>query len=140
MTRISQSACAALLAAGTARATFAAEAAQTGAEKLHDFGLAPANVGAPGYGRILVVFALIVALAWAATWLLRRYGARFRAGTLGTTSPIRQLARNTLPGGIACHVVEAQGQRVLITVTRHGVASLLLGDVPAKQSAPEKES
>jgi hypothetical protein len=33
-----------------------------------------------------------------------------------------------LPGGIACHVIETQGKKVLITVTRNGVTSLVLGD------------
>ncbi len=81
----------------------------------------------------MVVFLLLAALAWAAAWLLRRFssrwGARFGLGGIGVAgaSPIRHVARSSLPGGIACHLVEAQGSRVLITVSRHGVTSLLLG-------------
>jgi hypothetical protein len=118
--------------------TPAAEPAKTGAEKLHDFGLSGSNVGTPGYGRVLVVFAFIVALAWGITWILRRYGAGFRPGAMGVAgvaAPIRQLARITLPGGIACHVIETQGRQVLITVSRHGVASVLLGEAPVAAPA-----
>jgi hypothetical protein len=118
----------------------AAESAKTGAEKLHDFGLAGSNVNTPGYGRVLLVFALIVALAWGATWILRRYGARFRTAAAGATASIRAIGRHTLPGGIACHVVEIQGRQVLITVTRHGVTSLVLGDIPPAASAPGQGS
>ena len=118
--------------------TQAAEPVKTGAEKLHDFGLSGSNVGTPGYGRVLVAFALIVALAWGMTWILRRYGARFRPGVMGAAgvaAPIRLLARSTLPGGIACHVIETHGRQVLITISRHGVASVLLGEAPAAAPA-----
>jgi hypothetical protein len=118
---------------GLAGVTQAAEPVKTGAARLHDFGLSGSNVGTPGYGRVLVAFALIVALAWGMTWVLRRYGARFRPGVLGAAGvapPIRLLARDTLPGGVACHLIETQGRQVLITVSRHGVASVLLGEAP----------
>jgi hypothetical protein len=113
----------------------AAEATFEGAEKLKGFGLAE-GASTPAFGRIMVVFLLLAALAWAAAWLLRRFssrwGARFGLGGIGivAASPIRQVARSSLPGGIACHLVEAQGSRVLITVSRHGVTSLLLGAAP----------
>jgi hypothetical protein len=110
----------------------AVEGAKTTDEKLRGRGLAGSNVAAPGLGRVLLTFLLVAALAWGASWLLRRYGARFRPGVIGGTVPIRQLARNTLPGGVACHLIEAQGREVLITVSRHGVSSLLLGDTPAR--------
>ena len=110
------------------------------AEKLRGFGLAE-TAAAPAYGRILIAFLLVAALAWASVWLMRRYGFRGPLRGLaasGTATQVRPLARSTLPGGIACHVVEAQGKTVLITVTRHGVTSLVLGDVtpPAEVRAP----
>jgi hypothetical protein len=127
--RISLTTCGVTLAnlAGLANA---AEPVKSGAEKLRDFGLADSTVSTPGYGRVLLVFALIVALAWGAAWILRRYGARFRVTAIGVTTSMRPVARCTLPGGVACHVIEAQGRQVLITVSRHGVTSLLLGDAP----------
>jgi len=123
-----------------ARIAAAAEPVKNGAEKLHDFGLASSNVATPGYGRVLVVFTLIVALAWGATWILRRYGARFRGVPIGAAASVRQIARQALPGGISCHVIETQGRQVLITVTRHGVDSLVLGDVSANTSPTDQES
>ena len=110
------------------------------AEKLRGFGLAE-TAAAPAYGRILIAFLLVAALAWASVWLMRRYG--FRGPLRGLAAPgagaqVRPLGRNTLPGGTVCHVVEVQGKTVLITVTRHGVTSLVLGDAtpPAEARAP----
>jgi hypothetical protein len=133
----------ALLAAAAAHAQetarqAGAQAAKSSAEKLRDLGLAGAPVEGPGLFRLLLAFALVVALAWAATWLLKRYGFRGTRAPAGAATPIRHLARGALPGGIACHVVEAQGRQVLITVSRHGVSSLVLGDAapPAALPAP----
>jgi hypothetical protein len=113
------------------RFALAADGAKTADEKLRGLGLAGSNVGTPGVGRVLVAFLLVAALAWGASWMLRRYGSRFRAGMSGAATPIRHLARNTLPGGVTCHLVETQGRQVLITVARSGVNSVLLGDAPA---------
>src|SRR5690349_1179271 len=80
-------------------------------EKLRNFGLAESRTETPGLGRVLLAFLLVAALAWASVWLLRRYGFRgssLASGTVAAGSQIRNLARSTLPGGIVCHVVEAQ--------------------------------
>jgi len=121
-----------LLAAalGTPLMTRAAETAAAGADKLKGFGLASSDAGSLPIGRVIVAFLLVAALAWIATWLLRRYGFRGAAIAAGGAASIRALARNTLPGGVSCHLVETQGRQVLITVTRHGVTSVVLGDAP----------
>src|SRR4051794_5526348 len=115
----------------------AGEAARASTDKLKGFGLAE-STGTPGFGRIIVVVLLVAALAWAAAWLLRRYGPRFRIGPAAGPSPIRRMARSSLPGGITCHLVEAQGACVLITVSRHGVSSVQIGTVtpPTKEPTP----
>ena len=115
----------------------AAEAAQQGAEKLRGFGLNGGDVGAPGFGRVITVFILVAALAWGATWILRRYGLRSAGIAPGPSEPIRHLVRGTLPGGVVCHVIETQGRRVLITTTRNGVSTLVLGDAPADSPAAQ---
>jgi len=117
-----------LAAAAAPSLARAAETTAAGAEKLKGFGLASSNAGSLPIGRIIVVFLLVAALAWAATWMLRRYGFRGATVIAAGAATIRPLARNTLPGGVTCHVVEAQGRQVLITVTRHGVTSVVLGD------------
>ena len=114
----------------------AADTAAAGAEKLKGFGLARSDAGSLPIGRVILAFLLVAALAWGLTWLLRRYGFRGAAVTAGTAAPIRTLARNTLPGGVTCHLVETQGRQVLITVTRHGVSSTVLGDAPASATTP----
>src|SRR3954471_22063325 len=97
----------------------AADTAAAGADKLKGFGLASSDAGSLPIGRVILAFLLVAALAWAATWLLRRTG--FRGAAIGATgvASIRTLARSTLPGGVTCHVIETQGRQVLITVTRH---------------------
>jgi len=107
------------------------------ASKLKGFGLAE-NSGTPNFGRIILVFVLLAALAWGAAWLLRRYGAKFRVGAIAGGSPIRLVSRSSLPGGIACHVVEAQGTQVLIAASRHGISTVRLDASvsPGKESAP----
>ena len=110
--------------------TRAADVAQSSAEKLRGFGLATSDTASPGYGRVLIVFLLVAGLAWGATWLLRRYGAKLPTALAGGATPIRHLAKHSVGGGVTCHLVETQGRQVLITVTRHGVDSLLLGAAP----------
>jgi hypothetical protein len=113
-----------------------AEVAVAGDARMKGFGLAE-GPATPAFGRILVVFALIAALAWGCAWALRRFAPRFglgqRFGVLagsGAAGEIRQLARSSLPGGVACHLVEVQGSRVMITVTRQGVSTVMLGATP----------
>ncbi|HEY6124847.1 MAG TPA: hypothetical protein VIV63_09355 [Steroidobacteraceae bacterium] len=101
------------------------------AEKLRGFGLAESSAASPGYGRVVIAFLLVAAMAWGIVWVLRRYGLRGPAAATGLGSSVRPLARTSLPGGITCHVIETQGRQVLITVTRHGVTSLVLGDAAA---------
>ena len=117
-----------------------AQAAGEHADKLKGFGLAEGS-STPAFGRVIVVFLLLAAFAWSAAWLLRRYGARFgmRWGiaAVSTGTPIRPLARSSLPGGVTCHLIDAEGSRVLITVSRHGVSSLALGPSPAQPRAEQ---
>ena len=111
--------------------TFAcgADAAQTSAQKLRGLGLADSGSATPSLLRVLLVFVLVAGLAWGVTWLMKRYGLRLPGSAAAPgKAGIRVLSRAALPGGVTCHLVEAQGREVLITVTRQGVASLLLGD------------
>ena len=119
-----------LAAIGAPLLARAADTTAASADKLKGFGLASADAGSLPFGRVIVAFLIVAALAWAATWLLRRYGFRGAAIAAGGAASIRTLARNTLPGGVTCHLVETQGRQVLITVTRHGATSVVLGDAP----------
>lgn len=114
----------------------AADATAAGADKLKTFGLASSESGSLPIGRVIVAFLLVAALAWAATWILRRYGYRGATAGMPAAAGVRAVARSTLPGGVTCHVVEAQGRQVLITVTRQGVTSVVLGEPPQTPVAP----
>jgi hypothetical protein len=111
----------------------AADTGHTASTRLKGFGLAE-GASTPAFGRVILVFLVLAALSWAIVWLLRKHGKRFGLAGLATvtteSSPIRHLARSSLPGGVVCHLVEAQGSRVLITVTRQGVTSLVLEASP----------
>jgi len=89
---------------------------------------------------VILVFVLLAALSWGMVWLLKKHGRRLglAGAAAGATeaSAIRHVARSSLPGGIVCHLVEAQGSRVLITVTRHGVTSLALDSAPPAGTTP----
>lgn len=108
----------------------AAAAVTDKAERLRGLGLADSVATGPSPWRVLVVFLFVVALGWGAIWLLKRQGFRtpVRAGAASSSreTHIVPIARSVLPGGVTCHVIEAQGRSVLITVTRNGVASLVL--------------
>src|SRR5262245_58636210 len=82
----------------------AAETVATKSEKLKDFGLASSDAGSLPIGRVILVFLLVAALAWAITWMLRRYGFRGAASIAGSAATIRPVARNTMPGGVTCHL------------------------------------
>jgi hypothetical protein len=107
----------------------AAETAKVGTEKLREFGLADSSAGSLPLGRVLFAFLLVAGLAFCATWLMRRYGFRLTAAAGGGAGSIRVIARSSLPGGVVCQVIEVQGKQVLLTATRTGVTSLLLGEV-----------
>jgi flagellar biogenesis protein FliO len=115
----------------------AADNAKAGAEKLRDLGFADSSASSVPLGRVLLALMFVAALAVCAAWLLRRYGpgVRFRAAP-GAPTPISVIVRNTLPGGVNCQVIQVQGKQVLITATRNGVTSLVLGDAPA--DAPDE--
>jgi flagellar biogenesis protein FliO len=111
-------------------AAAAAETANSGTEKLREFGLADSGAGSLPLGRVLFAFVLVAALAFCATWLLRRYGFRLPASMAGGAAAIRVIARSSLPGGVTCQLIEVQGKQVLVTATRSGVTTIVLGDVP----------
>ena len=121
----------------------AAEAVRDADARLKSFGLADGQA-TPGFGRVAIVFLIVAGLAWGVAWALRRFGPRLglgqRLGVLGSAGAntvIRTLARSSLSGGGTCHLLEVQGNRVLITVTRHGVSSVVLDEArPSELPAP----
>jgi flagellar biogenesis protein FliO len=114
-------------------AAAAADTANAGAEKLREFGLADSGSGSLPWGRVLFAFVLVVALAFCATWLLRRYGFRLPSSLAGGAAAIRVVTRSSLPGGVTCQVIEVQGKQVLVTATRNGVTTIVLGEIPPER-------
>jgi hypothetical protein len=91
---------------------------------LAGFGLRDSTAELPGLGRMAVVLALMIALAAAATLVLRRYwppAARRADGA------IRVTAQLSLSNSMKLHFVEAGGLTVLIAEGRGGIAITQLG-------------
>lgn len=82
-------------------------------------------VALPGVGRVIVVFLLITGLAVAAVYILRRYSPGFVTG-LKRQGPLQVLDRAVLNPGLRVHLVESEGERVLIAESRSGIAMLSL--------------
>lgn len=113
----------------------ASDPAITGTERLKTFGLAEGVQSTPSIGRVILVFLFVSALAWAGVMLLRRYGLRWRLGPIAGAGTIRHIDRSSLPGGVSCHVIEAEGARILIASSRNGLTAIRLGE-PGKPAEP----
>lgn len=78
-----------------------------------------------GIVRVVFVFLLMVGLAVGAAYAVRRYSPKF-ASALVQRGPLRVIDRTALHGGLRVHLVEADGERVLIAEGRAGVSMLRL--------------
>lgn len=79
----------------------------------------------PSMGRVIFVFLLIAGLAVGAAYALRRYSPNFARG-LVPQGPLRVIDRATLNAGLRVHLVEVDGERLLIAENRTGLAMLQL--------------
>jgi flagellar biogenesis protein FliO len=78
----------------------------------------------PGIGRVIFAFLLVAALAVAIIFALRKVLPRIGATLPG--SALRVVDRANVNAGLRVHVVEIEGERVLIAESRSGVALLPL--------------
>lgn len=86
----------------------------------------------PSMGRVIFVFLLVAGLAVGAAYLLRRYSPNLARG-LVQQGPLRVIDRATLNAGLRVHLVEVDGERLLIAENRTGVSMLQLRS-PAQDS------
>ncbi len=82
-------------------------------------------VTAPSIVRVVLVFLLMAAIAVGAAYAVRRYSPKF-ANTLAQRGPLRIVERTALTGGLRVHLVEVDGERILIAEGRSGVSMLRL--------------
>lgn len=88
----------------------------------------------PSMGRVIFVFLLIAGLAVGAAYALRRYSPNFARGLMQQQGPIRVIDRATLNAGLRVHLVEVDGERLLIAENRTGLSMMQLR-APAPGSA-----
>lgn len=96
--------------------------AQQSAEKLTQGG---DIVTGPGIVRVVFVFLLMAAIAVGVAYAVRRYSPKF-ANALVQRGPLRVIDRTALHGGLRVHLVEADGERIVIAEGRAGVSMLRL--------------
>jgi flagellar biogenesis protein FliO len=79
----------------------------------------------PSMGRVIMVFLLIAGLAVAVAYALRRYSPNFARG-LVQQGRLRVIDRATLNPGLRVHLIEADGERLVIAENRGGISILQL--------------
>jgi flagellar biogenesis protein FliO len=90
-------------------------------------------VAVPGIGRVVVVFLLVAALAVAAAVVLRRMLPKITGVTLGGNA-LRVLERTNLSPATRLHLVQVEGEKLLVAENRNGLAVVVLArNLPANQ-------
>lgn len=90
-------------------------------------------VAVPGIGRVIVVFLLVAALAVAAAVVLRRVLPRLTGVTIGGNT-LRILERTNLSPATRIHLVQVDGERLLVAENRHALAVVVLArSLPANE-------
>lgn len=82
-------------------------------------------VTGPSIARVAFIFLLMVALTVGAAYAVRRYSPKF-ANALAQRGPLRVVDRTALHGGLRVHLIEADGERIVIAEGRAGVSMLRL--------------
>lgn len=83
----------------------------------------------PSIGRVIVVFLIVAGLAVGAAFALRRYSPNFARG-LAQSGPLRVIDRSSLNAGLRVHLIEVDGERILVAENRAGVSLLQLRRQP----------
>lgn len=88
-------------------------------------------IAAPSLGRVLLVFVVVAALGVVAITALKRLLPRF-APALAPSPTVQVLERATLAPGLRVHVLQLDGEKVLLAEKRDAVALVALGKSTAK--------
>lgn len=80
----------------------------------------------PSMGRVIFVFLLVAGLAVGVAYALRRYSPNLARGLTQQGGPLRVIDRATLNPGLRVHLVEVDGERLVIAENRTGLSMLQL--------------
>jgi flagellar biogenesis protein FliO len=120
--------CAALVGAAASWGAFAQEL-----EGLRGLTRPEDAVGMPSLGRVVLVLLLMVAIAIAAVYVIRRWQPKLEAHFTASRS-IKVLERSVV-GGARLYLLQVDDQRVLLTQLRGRVATLLLPPAAHQQDS-----
>lgn len=79
----------------------------------------------PSIGRVILVFLIVAGMAVGAAYALRRFSPNFARG-LSQTGPLRVIDRASLSAGLRVHLIEVDGERILVAESRASVSLLQL--------------
>jgi flagellar biogenesis protein FliO len=125
-------------AVGTAVLGFALIAEATAQDAAPALAQGQDIVELPSMGRVIFVFLLVAGLAVGVAYALRRYSPNFARG-LVQQGPLRVIDRANLNPGLRVHLVEVDGERLLIAENRTGISMLQLRS-PAQSSAKSESA
>jgi flagellar biogenesis protein FliO len=83
-------------------------------------------ISTPGIGRVAVAFVIVAALAVGAAMALRRALPKLTGVPL-TGNTVRILERANLGPGTRAHLVQVEGEKLLVVENRTGLAIAVLG-------------
>ena len=83
-------------------------------------------ISAPEIGRVVAVFVLVAALAVVAGVVLRRLLPKFTGASLAG-NVVRIVERTNLGPGTRVHLLQIEGEKVLVAENRSGLAIAVLG-------------
>jgi hypothetical protein len=83
-------------------------------------------ISTPGIGRVAAAFVIVAVLAIGAAMALRRVLPKFTGVPL-TGNTVRILERANLGPGTRAHLVQVEGEKVLVVENRTGLAVAVLG-------------
>jgi len=107
-------------------------------------GMSDDPIALPGFGRIVLAFVVVAALAVAAVLALRRFGPQLGRGSwfgsgfasgFASRGSLRVLERLQLSRELTVHLVQTERGKVLITAHRHSIAVVAL-DGPLDSTPP----
>jgi hypothetical protein len=94
-------------------------------------------LGVPSVGRILLVLLLMIAIAFAALYAVRKWQPKLESRFAGARSI--KIVERTSVGGSQVYLLQVDGSRVLLTQYRGRITTLLLPNSAAESHVEPKQ-
>lgn len=87
----------------------------------------------PGFGRVLLAFAITLAVGVGSVYALRRWLPKL-AQVNSASNDLRVIARANVHAALRVHVIEVAGRKVLVAEGKNGIAMTVMPDVENRPS------